>query len=271
MANGSTEYRFIFRGNAIPFGARVVAVGGKPAPRLLTSPPASSLAVVGGRSRGTSAGSSSDSAFKWGATLAESRGELAATGNYVTTVTSSIASAYAKNDPIIFEADLLRITIVSDHPKTGQPSIVPKEIVFGAEKGMFLNGKPIKVEYDNDLATYGTFAGFEKQYRTVESFFRKYQSRCKRLPTAKDPVFGERLPRITGGYVSTSIVRRIIYNGKTISGNMLALTGFGRIFFGEVLMNEYHRRLTVVRLAMGSFMEANVAYAEADTNGSWEP
>ena len=271
MANGTTEYRFIFRGNAIPFGARIVAVGGTPAPRLLNSPPVSALSAVGGRSRGTSAGSSSDPNFKWGATLAESRGEVGANGNQVTTVTASISTVHAMNDPIVFEADVLKLTIVSDHPRTGQPSIVPKEITFGGAKGLFLNGKQIGIEYDMDLARYPTFATFERAYRGDDTFFRSYQTRLMRSPTAKEPVFGERLPRISGGYVSTTVVRRISYGGKYIDGNMLALSGFGRIYFGEVLMIEYQRRLTMVRMAMGSHMEANVAYVEVDSNGSWIP
>src|SRR5689334_7446929 len=137
MANGTIEQRFIFRGYAVPFGARVIAVDGKPAPRLLTSPPVSALSVVGGTSRGTSTGSTRDPAFKWGATLAESRGEVTSSGNQLTTVTASLANISAKNDPIVFEADLLKLALVSDHPRTGQPSIVPREIVFGADKGMF--------------------------------------------------------------------------------------------------------------------------------------
>jgi hypothetical protein len=271
MANGSTEQRFIFRGYAVPFGARVIAVNGKPAPRLLTSPPVSALSIVGGASRGTSAGSTRDPAFKWGATLVESRGEVGSNGNQLTTVTASLANISAKNDPIIFEADLLKLTLVSDHPRTGQPSIVPREIVFGADKGMLLNGKPIRVDYDKDLEAFPTFAAFEKAYRSDEAFFKKYHSRCVRPTTAKPPVFGERLPRTTGGYVATTFVRRINYAGRNITGNVLPLTGFGRIFFGEVLMDEYQRRITMARLDMGSAMEADAACVEIDSNGSWIP
>ena len=50
---------------------------------------------------------------------------------------------------------------------------------------------------------------------------------------------------------------------------MLKLTGFGTIYFGEVLMNANNRRLTMVRLEMGSALKAGVAYAEADPNGTW--
>lgn len=271
MANGSTELRFIFRGYAVPFGARVISVGGKPVPRLLSSPPVSALSVVGGASRATSTGSTRDAAFKWGATLAESRGEVASNGNQLTTVTASLANISVKNDPIVFEADLLKFTLVSDHPRTGQPSIVPKEIAFGGDKGMFLGGKPIRVDYDRDLEAFPTFAAFEKAYRSNEAFFKKYQSRCVRSKTAKPPVFGERLPRTTGGYVATTFVRRINYAGKNITGNVLSLTGFGRIFFGEVLMHEYERRIVMARLDMGSSMEADCACLEVVSNGIWQP
>ena len=52
---------------------------------------------------------------------------------------------------------------------------------------------------------------------------------------------------------------------------MLRFEGFGSIYFGEVIMNEYNRRFTLVRVEMGSDVEANVAFAEGDPNGSWIP
>ena len=52
-------------------------------------------------------------------------------------------------------------------------------------------------------------------------------------------------------------------------GHILRLTGFGTIYFGEVLIKDDNRRLTMVRLEMGSAVRADVAYAEADPNGNW--
>jgi hypothetical protein len=66
-------------------------------------------------------------------------------------------------------------------------------------------------------------------------------------------------------------VNSIKWGSKTIDGNALQVDGFGTIYFGEVLMNEYSRRFTLVRLAMGSDVRADVALGEGDSNGSVMP
>jgi hypothetical protein len=267
MATTADPARFIYRGNAMPLGGQISNVGGKPVSLLIPGPPTAALTVSGGFNRATGAGSRFENVFSWGATFAEVTGAVREDGHPVTTVTASVADVIAVNRPIQFEADLLKITLVSDHPRVGQPAIAPTEVVFGGRKGMFLDGKPVRVEWDNDLGKYPTFTAFEEQYRGSDKFFRKYRERMRR-PRAKAGVWGERLPRI-GGYVSTSIVRRIYWNEKKIEGHVLALEGFGRIYFGEVLMNENNRRLTMLRFAMGSDVGAQASCAEADPNGSW--
>jgi hypothetical protein len=268
MAIKADTSRFIFRGNAMPLGGRVINVEDRPVNRPIPGAPAAALTVVGGLSRGAGRGSSFMDAFKWGATVAESIGEMPAEDRAVTTVTSSIADVVAVNKPIVFEADLLRVVMVSDHARQGQPSIVPKEVVFGGEKGILLGGKPVRVDTDaRDLEEFATFEAFEKEYRKNPSFFKKYCSRIRRTD-GKKGVPGERLPRVSG-YVATSIVRNITWGDQRIRGNVLTLEGFGQVYFGELLMNEYNRRLTMVRLRMGSAMRADVAYGEADPNGSW--
>jgi hypothetical protein len=233
--------RFIFHGNAIPFGGRMVSISGKPFLDPIPGPPSGSLPVVGGWNRAVSKGSSYRDTFSWGATLANSKGELRADGHFITTVTSSIADVHAKNDPFPFEAGRLSITIVSDHFKPDdEPSIAPTEIVF---EGLRLDGQPIELELDKDLIDYPTFTGY-----------------CLKHPVGR---------RTSGGYIVTSFVRSIRWRNKKIKGNVLSLKGFGKIYFGEVLMNEYNRRVTLVRLAMGSTVEAEAAYAEADPNGTW--
>src|SRR6266849_6429765 len=99
MPQKTDKPRFIFHGNAVPFGGRIVSISGKPFLQTVPGPPSGSLAVVGGLSRAASTGSSYRDIFKWGATLADSQGELRADGHYITTVTSSIADVQAKNAP----------------------------------------------------------------------------------------------------------------------------------------------------------------------------
>ena len=74
---------------------------------------------------------------------------------------------------------------------------------------------------------------------------------------------------MANGYVVTSIVKAIRWRKRSYEGNRLYLKGFGALYFGELLMNETNRRLTMVRFAMGSEMGALAAAGEADPNGEW--
>lgn len=254
--------RFIFHGNAMPFGGRITKKNNTPAFSAIPGPPTAALAVVGGLSRATSGALKPHEAFSWGATVAEAKGDRVSDVHFRTTVTSSISKVSAKNDPHVFQAVLLRVTLVSDHANLGPASIRIPEALF---QGMLLGGDPIEVDQNNDLNTSPTMDRFEDRYQTSRAFFNRHQN-----PLTPGAVrFGDPIPRTSGGYAITSIVHRVRWRGKSFPGNVLRLDGFGTIFFGEVLMNENRRRLTMVRLAMGSALGAEAAYAEADPNGTW--
>lgn len=267
MPEATESSRFIFRGNAMPFGGRILQIGKKKVSEAIPGPACAALPVVGGRVRATTRGASWGDAFRWGATVAESVGERRDDGSHVTTVTSSVAGVFAKNDPHVFEADLIRATLVSVHPEKGEPSITAKDIVFGTpEKGMTLAGHRIELEFEDDLSAFPTFSDFNNGYRKKKEIFEKHQKTLSRSGEGK---FGEALPRGPHGYVTTSIVRRIRWRKKTYEGHVLYMKGFGSLYFGEVLINETNRRFTMVRLQMGSQMSATIAFGEADPNGIW--
>jgi hypothetical protein len=258
----TNDVRFIFRGNAMPCSGRITNLNGRPLSLATPSAPTSALTVAGGVSEGSSRGDQAGAAFGWGATSAKSSGLAALNGNMITTVSSSIASFSATNGAITFHADLLEAIVISDHPRIGQPSIKLEGIVFGDPRNrMLLDQKDLIVEYDDDLNRFLTFDSFEHEYRRNHEFFRKYQN-CLTRPRPGEGKFGEPLPRVGGGYVSLSIVRRIHFDGKTFEGNVLGLEGFGQIYFGEVLMNENNRRLTVVRLELKPHLQSGSSNAE---------
>jgi hypothetical protein len=256
--------RFIFHGNAMPFGGRITQKNNTTLLATIPGPPAAALAVTGGLSRATSGAAKPHEAFRWGSSIAEAKGELLPNDHYRTTVTSSISKVWAKNNPHVFEADVLRVTLVSDHFNLGPASIKITEVAFGGgATGIRLDGDPITVEYNDDLDKNPTLSAFEDKYQSNKAFFNRHQNPLKPVS------FGDPAPRTSGGYVLTSIVRRLQWKNKTFPGNTLTLTGFGTIYFGEVLMNADNRRLTMVRLQMGSDLGASAAYAEADPNGTW--
>jgi hypothetical protein len=273
MSNGNsaTSSRFVFRGNAIPMGGRVLRVRDDRTPQNLQSPPGASLTVAGGFCHSTSPGSVFRDVFSWGQCVAQSQGEQKDDGTQIATLTSSIQNVRAANGTNVFTADQLKLTLTSTHPVNGQPSIVPTEVVFGGDAGMSLNKQKITLTTDlGDFRKLATLELFDSAFQTNEAIFKKYrgrfQTRDGKLPSWKQPI-----PRVSGGYVVCSIVSSIKWGTKKIDGNVLYLEGFGYIYFGEVLINEYTRRYTLVRLRMGSDVQADVAYAEGDSNGSWIP
>lgn len=257
---------FNFHGNAMPFGARIDTINDKPAPDLIQGPPAAALAVVGGWSVATATGSRCHDVFKWGATVADCKGESLGGQHFRTTVMSSIGDVWIKNDPIVFEARQLRIRVVSDHPAPAvQPSIVPTETLFD---GLLVGGDSIMVPYDDDLISFPTFEKFEAQYKGDQDFYNKYQG-CLKHPQGSTPKHGDDLPRNEGGYVVMTFVRNVVWRERTYQGNILPVKGFGNIHFGEVLMKEDTRRITMVRLEMGCSVQADCALAEVDHNGNY--
>jgi hypothetical protein len=83
-------------------------------------------------------------------------------------------------------------------------------------------------------------------------------------------------PRLLQTYGTTyaTIVRSIKwagdpYPGATIEQHVVTVPDFGKIFFGEILITDQSRRLTMVRLELGSPIGGVVACGEVETNGSW--
>ncbi len=261
----TNQKRFIFHGNAMPFGGRITEKDNRPFLEAIPSAPAAALSVTGGLSSAKGGTTEHFGAFRWGATEAEAKGEQLANGHYETVVTSSITDAWAQNAPLVFEADLLRIVLVSDHGDSKPASIRIREVAFGGAKGIFLDGDRVEVVHNDDLNRAPTLREFVRNYKSDSDFFDRHQDPLK--PGGSH--FGDAPPRTSGGYIITSIVHLIRWRNKDYQGHVLKLTGFGTLYFGEVLMNANNRRLTMVRLEMGSSVKAGVAYAEADPNGTW--
>jgi hypothetical protein len=77
MQNGTSTItpRFVFRGNAMPIGGRVIRIRKDETPQYLQSPPGSSLSVVGGFCLANAPGSIFKDIFSWGQSVAQSQGE----------------------------------------------------------------------------------------------------------------------------------------------------------------------------------------------------
>jgi hypothetical protein len=82
------------------------------------------------------------------------------------------------------------------------------------------------------------------------------------------------LVETAGGTIYATIVKRLRWAGKPYPGAVIEqhtvrVPDFGRIFFGEILIGRKWRRLTMMRLKLGSPIALDMACGEIDVNGTW--
>jgi hypothetical protein len=77
-----------------------------------------------------------------------------------------------------------------------------------------------------------------------------------------------------GDYYRSSIVREIHLNGEekdqtgmSVDGNVITWIGFGKIILGEIYVKGHERRVTMLRLAMGSAAGGTAVAADGQSNG----
>lgn len=259
--------RFIFRGTAAALSARLREIGGVKTLEVMDGPPASALTVVGGKSTGVGGAGSYRNFLSWKSTKTESIGEQINATTYRTTTHAAAFGVVATNKPFTFTAGDLEATMQADHREGSESSFQLTNVSFGPQEELSLEGKPIVLEYSNWAEKLKTFSAFETAFREKKKFFESQQP-CLGKRGAKLK-FGKKPLRLASGYVYSSIVKAVQWNGETFPGNALTLRGFGTIYFGELLLSETNRRLTMARLEMGCDVEAEVGLGEVDPNGIW--
>jgi hypothetical protein len=78
------------------------------------------------------------------------------------------------------------------------------------------------------------------------------------------------------GTIHATIVRSIRWSGKPypgaeIDGHLVTVPKFGRIYFGEILISRDSRRVTLMRLELGSPFGGSMACSDYQDNGGWSP
>jgi hypothetical protein len=276
--------RFIFRGNAAAIGGRIV----RPTDLILDSIAASSLTVAGGRSRQRAgvARFGEFISFAGATTNAEglfddvqqqiefTYGKVPEDALTTSTRVGADVTGLSVGDRPNLTIKRLHATLTSKSPAaSGQPAIA-----LGADtaiEGVAIDGHPIAVEM-------------------AVPVFQQYDTHSKLLAAADDPQFvresgdllyltspaaGVAAPP-TGrlqygcGTIYATIVKAIKWAGEPVAGvaieqNALVVPEFGKIFFGELLITDMSRRLTMLRLELGSPVGGAVACAEVETNGIW--
>jgi hypothetical protein len=276
--------RFVFRGNAAAIGGRIV----RPKDLVIESGVASSLTTVGGRSQSKGGALQFGDFVSYGSasTLAEgvfddfakhvelSHERIAEESLRTTTRVHAELVGLSVGNKVKLTVKRLHAALMSKSPTaSGEPAIAA-----GAEttiEGAAIDGHGLAF----DLAT---------------TLFQKYDTRAKLLTAADDPQFvkesgdclfmrataaGAPAPAMgrllhACGTIHATIVRSIRwagdpYPGATIDHNVVTVPDFGKIFFGELLITDLSRRLTLVRMELGSPDGGTVAATDVETTGIW--
>jgi hypothetical protein len=274
------QRRFVFRGNAAAYGGRIY----RPNDVIIEAKGASSLPVAGGRCVATLAPVRFGEVFRAGraSTLAEGffddrRQAVELTNRRVTAESvpsSTLVSAQIEGLAIgrtpKLTIERIQAAVRGRSPSgSREPGIVCDQTVI---KGVAIGGYKLIVELDAEI-------------------FRKHDTRSKLVSAADDKRFvkangaalfmhdgGGRPARLleSCGIIHATIVKELRWAGKpypgaTIDQNSVKVPELGRVFFGELLISYASRRLTMVRLDLGSTDGGFVACADFDVNGTWSP
>ena len=276
--------RFIFRGNAAAIGGRIV----RPTDLIIDSSTASSLTVAGGRSRAKAGATRFGEWISFGGAATSAEGLFDDVKQQIEVTHGRVAEDTLTTSTRV-NADVTTLS-VGDKPKL---TIKRLHASLNAKSPAGSGEPPIAV--GNDTVIDGAaIGGFGLIVTLAIPLFQRYDTQSKLLTAADDPQFvkrsgghlfmksaarGKGAPppaRLLQTYGTTyaTIVTSIKwadkpYPGATIDQHVVTVPDFGKIFFGELLITDQSRRLTMLRLELGSPIGGFVACAEVEDNGSW--
>lgn len=275
--------RFVFRGNAVAFGGRIV----RPQDVTFTMPGASSLPVTGGQSVAEIPGRDFDGflSFKSASTLAagafhDKRDALIEwthrrkdedTLTARTRVRAELQGLTVGTEKRL-TVDRLAAEMQSVSPRDrGEPPITIGDVVI---ENLVIDGVPLPIELDatvfNEHDTHAKLIRGGDRREVIEKYGDQFfiSERHGPRPTPGRSRF---VPHDKQIYAT--IVKGIGPHPTAIvkDHNSVVVDGLGRIFFGELLISESSRRLTLLRLELGSEEGGSAGGPEVDINGSYSP
>jgi hypothetical protein len=276
--------RYLFHGHAAAFGGRLV----RPDDIVIESRAASALVVTGGRSVGRTG------RVRFGPEV-----EIGASSTFAEGLVDSLKQAVAVSHGRLAADALTATTTVSADVRSIRVGDAPRLTVrrlFGSLTSRSPGGSG---EPAIRLGTDTTIDGVSvDRYRLIVELdlrpFQRFDTRSKLLAAADDPKFvrefGSRLLMhapdrggaraqqlvVSHGIIYGTLVKSVRWSGRpfpdsTIDGHVVTIPGFGRIFFAEILVSALSRRVTMLRLELGSPVGGSLAFSDFEDNGSWYP
>lgn len=283
--------RFVFRGNAAAFGGHII----RPKEVVLGAP-GSCLPVSGGHSEAHISKIDRDGLFGVESATTFAQGlftdkEQFKEYTYHRVEQSSLVArtrvwadlrGFTVGRKPRMVVKHMRAELVAHSPRgSGQPSIALADVKPEGNfiEGISVDGHELVVELDieafRELDTYAKLLAAADKPEFVDTSGGALLMRTARKGEADPPRTG-RLIQASPGSVYGTIVKEIHwarqgdeFPNSEIHGNMVILPEFGRAYFGELLISENSRRLTMVRLALGSDAGGDASGADVQDNGGW--
>jgi hypothetical protein len=285
-----SKRRYIFNGSAVAFGGRLV----RPTDVVLASDGASALSVSGGRV-----------AWKAGPQQFGRTVRLKAASTFAEGLFDDLKRAIAVTEGAESEDSQTATTSVNaevNELSVGDLTVSPPEPEFKVRRirVSLTSRNPTAsseayLRLGDDTAFEGVAVGAHKlRVKLEKGIFQTLDTRAKLLTAADDPKWVRKhghlfnlakpvkgkmvpVPRSIfreGGLIVGTIVKELAWEkdpfpGSEIDRNVLTIPNFGKVHFGEILIKSSARRVTMVRLQLGSPSAGPSVYGDVDANGTW--
>ncbi|MBB5318178.1 choice-of-anchor P family protein [Tunturibacter empetritectus] len=278
-------------GKVFLFNAHGFAIGGRitqPYQAELGSHAATSLPVVGGAASAEAGSYNLNNLISYRSARTHISGIKGEDGSHNTSV-SCVVEGLNILDVVTADAVIGRLS--SSHNGVDEPEIIPLGSSFVNLK---IAGQPVEVELDNDL-----FAR-QKTYSTLLDHYQHQSSSSKAKATKNAPAKvrymwngvdsdipakldkGMLAPAGTGwehshGVLHSSLVKSVRTAKSTGSlqelpyGYAIHIPHFGSVYLAELFCSGDTKRLTMLRVELGSPVVGSLAVSGPVTNGNWYP
>ena len=274
--------RFMFHGDAVAIGGRLV----RPMDVVLDPKCASALPVTGGRTSSRIKGRSFGRFIRFGSASTSAEG-LVQNPKQAVAISRGLFEREDASTATHVRAEISKLAVGF------RPKLTVKRIVAVLSARSAPVGQETSVKVHSHSSIEGVaIGGHGLAIKLSASIFQRCDTCAKLLAETAAPTpriardhARHLLGRAAGGsarsghaddYIAMhgTIVKSIRWTGKpypgaTIDGHVVTIPDFGRIFFGEVAVARMSRRLTMMRLELGSPVGGDVAFGDVQDNGTW--
>jgi hypothetical protein len=272
MKKNPVEKRFFFHANAVALAAQLCG----PEEAFIPAVASSCLPVTGGVGKATSTGE------RFGETLSYGNAATNVSGTFTepekdrataTNAESQVSVLRMANGGHVVEIGRLEAKMSSFSDHEGPTEFRTMSADFDQVR---IDGVGLQVVTHCEL-----FTGLPTKLKLAQEFSKDeaFRDRYRAFFFSRTP--GSRKRRIpeADGLIYATVVTSLNWEGKppegaVIAGNSVKIAGFGSVYFGELLIEEAFRRLTLFRFNLGCSCGGGGtgAVCEIQTNGSsWPP